>query len=81
MYNLYKIFGGTLLLLWGYHNAIVGHRKAREHKFAEETPAFAVMTTQLTWYHSLNAKRKKEKLNSPLATKTTLLHQESGLKL
>lgn len=41
MYNLYKIFGGTLLLLWGYHNAIVGHRKAREHKFAEETPAFA----------------------------------------
>lgn len=41
MYNLYKIFVGTLLSLWGYHNAIVGHRKAREQKFAEETPAFA----------------------------------------
>ena len=41
MYNLYKIFVGTLLPLWGYHTAIAGHRKAREHKFAEETSAFA----------------------------------------
>ena len=35
----------------------------------------------LTWYRSLKAKRKKEILNSPLATKITLLHPESGLKL